>query len=51
MVIDAWELYEQLQNEGKCKTCHRDIIENMETKNGCIWCDVEYHKEKNNERS
>ncbi len=46
MVIDAWSLYEEMQNKDKCKTCHRKIMDKMVTKNGCIWCDIEYHKSK-----
>ena len=30
-----------------CKFCERELVdEKMRTKNGCIWCDTEYHKEK-----
>ncbi len=45
MLIDAWALYEELMNKDKCKNCDRKIIENMRTKNGCIWCDEKYYKE------
>lgn len=28
----------------KCKKCHRNIPnKTMFTKNGCVWCDSEYH--------
>ena len=50
MVIDAWELYYAQKNKNKCTYCHRKITQNMKTKNGCIWCDIKYHKEKNGER-
>lgn len=47
MVINnAWELYEEMLNKDKCSKCDRKIIEDMITKNGCIWCDVEHHKSK-----
>lgn len=46
MVIDAWTLYEELINKDKCSNCNRQITDNMKTKNGCIWCDIKYHKLK-----
>ena len=46
MVIDPWDLYYEELNEGKCTNCYRDITEDMITKNGCIWCDIEYHKKR-----
>jgi len=30
----------------KCKKCERDINEKHLTKNGCIYCDAEYHRKK-----
>jgi len=41
---DAWELYYEQKDKDKCTNCHRKIVENIRSKNGCIWCDVEYHK-------
>ena len=46
MVIDPWELYEEIQNKDKCKSCDRTVIDNMRTKGGCIWCDIKYHNSK-----
>ncbi len=46
MVIDAWSLYEKILNEDRCTNCNRKITDNLKTKNGCVWCDVKYHKSK-----
>ncbi len=44
MVIDAWELYYIQKNKDRCINCNRKITDNLKTKNGCVWCDVKYHK-------
>ena len=46
MVIDAWELYYAQLNRDKCTNCHRKIINKIKTKNGCIWCDYKYWRNK-----
>lgn len=33
-------------NPIQCKNCKREVPEQLLTKNGCQWCDVEYYKEK-----
>jgi len=34
-------------NKMKCNTCKRELPrKDMLTKNGCIWCDGEYHSKK-----
>ena len=35
----------------KCKYCKKEIPnKDMITKNGCVWCSEEYHKNKNNDK-
>lgn len=46
-VLDAWGLDYAQKNEDKCTNCQRKILNNMKTKNGCIWCDIKYYKRKN----
>ncbi len=46
MVIDPWSLYEEILNKDRCTNCNRKITDNLKTKNGCVWCDVKYHKSK-----
>jgi len=46
MVIDVWELYYKQKDKDKCTNCDRKIMDNMRTKNGCIWCDIKYHRSK-----
>ncbi len=46
MIIDAWSLYEEMQNKDKCKICDRKITDSIKTKKGCVWCDYDYWKNK-----
>ncbi len=47
MVIDPWELYEEIVNKDKCKSCDREINDKIKTKDGCVWCDYKYWRNKN----